>query len=436
MKKPSTTSKINRLKSYLRELEGFLKKGISKTDQRIHILIFKIKMLVQDLRRVYSVRQLKRIVGSLTLVFGAALFNHSEAQSFLPPVENPFGITSPGVISFHEFVDLDSDGDQDIIVSSGYGNITYYENTGSADNPDFSSAPVNNPFGLSASSELRFPTMVDFDNDGDFDLLQGGYYGMFYYTENVGTPTTPNFIPNSEVQNPFGLEPTYYYAFVDAADMDNDGDIDLLSGEYYGNFKYYENVGTPSSPAFSAPILNAFGLNIVNQLAFPEMADLDNDGDFDVLVGEYYGNFKYFQNTGSASSPVFSAAIQNPFGLGQQTYLAYPASVDMDDDGDMDLVITGYYGEFFYYENLLISNNIQELSQEITVYPNPVNDYVHIRSENNIEAIRVLDLSGKEVLSEIQLSSEIDVRHLESGSYIIEFTLESEQVLKKPFVKQ
>ncbi|HEB31457.1 MAG TPA: hypothetical protein ENI15_11385, partial [Spirochaetes bacterium] len=156
-------------------------------------------------------------------------------------------------------------------------------------------APVQNPFGLTNVLYLAAPTFADLDGDGDMDLLAGEYYGNFQYFENTGTAFAPAFA--APVENPFGLTNTYFYSFPAFADLDGDGDMDLLAGEYYGNFQYFENTGTAFAPAFAAPVQNDFGLTNVLYLAAPAFADLDGDGDMDLLAGEAYGNFQYFENT-------------------------------------------------------------------------------------------------------------------------------------------
>ena len=61
-------------------------------------------------------------------------------------------------------------------------------------------------------------------------------------------------------------------------------------------------------------------------------------------------------------------------------------SADLDDDGDMDLMVTDYYGEYTYYENLINSNNLDELSSKIGVFPNPAMD--EIQSRDNTQNLR------------------------------------------------
>ena len=146
--------------------------------------------------------------------------------------------------------------------------------------------PVENPFGLVSTYEIGLSRTADLDNDGDLDLLVGEYYGVMQYFENTGTASDPAFA--APQANPFGLDSTYYFALPAFADLDNDGDIDLIVGEYYGNLQYFENVGTASVPAFANPVQNPFGITIPDStLSAPDFADLDNDGDFDLLVGSY-----------------------------------------------------------------------------------------------------------------------------------------------------
>ena len=224
--------------------------------------------------------------------------------NFLAPVTNPFGLT--GNADAPDLADIDGDGDLDIFVSdfSTFGAIGYIENTGTASSPSF--APVvSNPFGLNPTFAAD-PTLADIDGDGDFDAFVGNKEGDTQYYENTGSATNPSFA--ALITNPFGLQAASssdeYLTSPTFADIDNDGDLDAFIGNQSGNIKYYENTGSASSPNFATPVNNPFGLtNTAGFAANTAFADIDGDGDLDAFVGAEYGDITYFENTGSASSP-------------------------------------------------------------------------------------------------------------------------------------
>ncbi len=90
--------------------------------------------------------------------------------------------------------------------------------------------------------------LYDLDNDGDQDLVssQGGYMnGIIRFFLNIGTPEIPVFIYSSEIQTPYQL-----LGQASLADLDADGDGDMVVGRYFGNLVYYENMGTAQLPNF------------------------------------------------------------------------------------------------------------------------------------------------------------------------------------------
>ena len=89
--------------------------------------------------------------------------------------------------------------------------------------------------------------------------------------------------------------------------------------------QYFENTGSASNPQFAEAQTNPFGLLSNDLLAFPAFANLDGDGDIDLMVGGYYGTLKYFENTGSVSNPQFAEALSNPFGLVADSTFAFPS---------------------------------------------------------------------------------------------------------------
>lgn len=383
---------------------------------------------------------LKKTIGmgmaTATAVMSLSLANPrtAQAQSFDGPQVNPFGITfqPDSSVSIPTFADLDGDGDMDMLSGSYYGDFYYYENTGTATNPAFA-APVANPFGLSSSpnGDLCFPTFIDLDGDGDMDILLGAYYGSFYYYENNGTANAPAFA--APIQNPFGLSlpPSSYVAMPTAVDLDNDGDMDLLAlSGYYGNiFYYYENTGTANAPSFSTPIQNQFGIAPSTNgylLGFPDFADLDNDGDMDLLTCGYYATFNYYENNGSNNAPSFGTPETNPFGLFglPNTYAAIPTFVDIDNDGDMDIMAGSGYGYFTFYKNTTSTGIKSGEQAAYKIYPNPVLDNLHITGAPGLNLVNLYSIDGR-LLSSIRPKENatdvsVDFTKYPKGSYLLE----------------
>ncbi|AOW18317.1 hypothetical protein LPB03_13030 [Polaribacter vadi] len=277
--------------------------------------------------------------------------------TFEPQTLNPNGLTSIGIFSNANFADLDNDGDLDLL-SGGRGTSFYYfENTGSNLAPIYA-AVQNNPFGLTnltGGSDDSFPTFVDLDNDGDIDIFSGDGRGNFFYFENTGTSSAPQY--GTPVESPFGIvdisASTSYPTF---GDIDNDGDLDLLAGSTRNsggspNFYYYENSGTATSPQFSTGQTSPFGLNISVPLVRPNFGDLDADGDLDLIAGVQGGEFLYFENIGTAQNPRYAVSISNPFGFSGMNGFSTPAFIDYDFDGDLDIMTGGSGGNFRYYQN-------------------------------------------------------------------------------------
>jgi len=122
--------------------------------------------------------------------------------------------------------------------------------------------PVYNALGITTSTEYTSPAFIDIDNDGDQDLFIFEYPGVVHFFENTGTPAVPSYgVPQSD---PFGLSLDVNTLRIEFADLDNDGDFDLMGGEYYGDHSFYENTGTASMPSFVTQQINPFGLVAVN----------------------------------------------------------------------------------------------------------------------------------------------------------------------------
>ena len=280
--------------------------------------------------------------------------------AFGNPVPDPFGMSYVGVLAQMAFGDMDGDGDMDALIGELYGDLYYFQNTGTAAAPAFAT-PVANPFSITATgSYAAKPAIADMDGDGDLDILIGTLYGDVLYYQNTGTASSPQF--GASQVNPFGISAAYYYASPSLTDMDNDGDFDLFLGLvvslYGGEMRYYENIGTATAPDFGTYLLSA---NLNSYISYNGLTtgDLDNDGDLDIIHGDgdgysYTASVSFIENTGTAASPTFGTPVPSPFGMnfGDNIILNPQIAVaDMDSDGDMDFMLGDFLGELRYYKN-------------------------------------------------------------------------------------
>ena len=205
-------------------------------------------------------------------------------------------------------------------------------------------------YGIDVGSE-SIPALADLDGDGDLDLLIGskidpedGSTGRVHRFENVGTATRPSF----RERDPLPISGHYHYA-PEAGDLDGDGILDLLVGTWNDDVLHYRNAGTARDPRWALegdPIVElSRGSNTT-----PALGDIDGDGDLDLFIGESSGTMNFYRNEGSPMSPAFTLVSDEWEGIdvGRRSH---PALVDLDGDGDLDLVIGNEDGELRVWRN-------------------------------------------------------------------------------------
>ncbi|MEM8488817.1 MAG: VCBS repeat-containing protein, partial [Bacteroidota bacterium] len=138
-------------------------------------------------------------------------------------------------------VDLDGDDDLDVIAGEANGTLNFYQNTGSTSAPVFAT-PIENWQGIDAGRR-SVPVFLDIDADGDQDLVVGtDQDGVLLYT-NTGSADAPAFTLAEDV---FGLSDVRRITPA-LADLDADNDFDLVIGSLTGGLQYFENQTVPAN---------------------------------------------------------------------------------------------------------------------------------------------------------------------------------------------
>ena len=224
---------------------------------------------------------------------------------------------------------------------------------------------------------------VDYDGDNNLDLVvgiedwsfygwddawnhdgewtNGRLHGFVILFHNEGTTDKPQYTEPQKLFADGKPIDTYGCPSPNFVDFDDDGDLDLVCGEFIDGFTYFKNVGTRMAPQYAAgqrlytPTGDLLRMDL--QMIVPVAFDWDGDGDTDLIVGDEDGRVALVENSGKLTSddiPVF----QSPRYFQQEAdtlkcgALATPVGYDWDGDGDMDILSGNTAGYVEFFENL------------------------------------------------------------------------------------
>ncbi len=237
-----------------------------------------------------------------------------------------FGCPSPN------FTDFDADGDLDLLCGEFLDGFTYFENAGTRTDPRYRAGRrVRTADGRPLRMDLQMivPVAFDWDRDGDPDLIVGDEDGRVAFVENTGrldadrTPVfaAPRYFRQQADTLKCGALATPY-----PVDWDGDGDQDILAGNTAGYIEWFENLSGPgvALPRWAAPRRLEAGGGVFRVMAGPNgsiqgpaeakwgyttfsVADWDRDGLPDIVLNSIRGRVEWLRNLGPRSAPRLDA---------------------------------------------------------------------------------------------------------------------------------
>ncbi len=412
------------------------------------------------------------------------------------------------------YIDLNNDAKKDMIVSpnnanlsENFKNVWYYKNV-SVDDTVIFDFETDSQFvsDMIDVGDQALPVFFDYNYDGLQDLfigdkgyyLSGDYIGKIALYENTGTAGEPAFtlitrdFENISIYGFKSLCPAF-------ADLDNDGDADMLIGEEEGAVHFFKNIAPASGPAeFILAAANYQGID-PGQNSTPEFVDINADGLVDLIIGEKNGNLNYYENTGTAEEPIFT--LQNEFwgnvdvrktgvltghsvpefirndagdyelyvGCEEGTIYKYIPTADFTgaftkitsafneiDEGSFSIVrfsditgdgvnemITGNErgGVTLYRDETTVGVNDTFVNEQISVYPDPAQDQITVEYPglHKMDHALICDITGR-IIQTMHLTGldmyTFQLQDLENGMYFLRCTSNSSnRIFTAKFIK-
>lgn len=373
----------------------------------------------------------------------------SDANILRENIDGPEGLN---------YGDFDNDGDLDIIAGSFFDkNLFWYENNG---NQEFLTSHL-------IAENISYPKSTavgDIDGDGFLDIVTALIFDdkiVWYANDGVGNFSIENIVLSStddpvqirvvdldqdddldviaaieddgviisllnDGEGNFNVQNTLNDDVPNAVnvnfeDIDGDNDIDVFYTSFIPGVLYWnKNDGTGN---LGSPIqVNG----MYNSPLYIEASDMNNDNLVDLIIAEF-DKIRILNNDGEESF-VENTVVDNSL-----IQCRFVTPVDIDSDGDQDLV-ANINGQLVFYKNsIMTSITSNKPNVDLDIFPNPATDMLRIKTQIGFYTYTITDSNGKIILNN-QKSDLIDISNLSKGIYFCSFRT-GEFVLIKRFVK-
>ncbi len=363
-------------------------------------------------------------------------------------------------VDYPGLVDVDHDGDLDILTFSVLGTFVYWyknysmENYNVPDSLDFkladkcwgkfaesentNSVILNQycPYSKSASKPLGYEKSplkhtgstllpIDLNNDSLYDLILGD---VDYFTLNAlingGTPDSAHMISQDTMFPSYNQHVDIItFPVINYIDIDNDGVKELVTAPFEGAYYkpensncvwMYDNSGTNNLPNFSLNTRSFIQGEMIDvgDAAHPVLVDVNGDGLEDMIVANYgyvdssyldtnwyilhtfkISHLSYFKNIGSPGHPTYELVDTNWANLDTLERISLsPTFGDLDNDGDMDMILGCDQGDLFYCMNTAGAGNTISFSGAVPHYQNIT------VGDDNFSTPQLIDIDGDTLL--------------------------------------
>ncbi len=274
---------------------------------------------------------------SLGLFYGPVKSFTTSSTSLFEKVTSSFAGINYGTWTWTQpnFTDMDGDGLLDLLMEKD-SRLLYYEQT-EVNSGSFTL--VKGDLLGEYYSGLQIVAFADLDGDGLLDLLAGCSDENIRHFEQSELNSTTFVLVNEQFS---GIQMEKYdYSNLQLTDIDRDGLLDLIIGEYHGDNVIYEQ-----SAKYS------YDFNVIDHMpdgiSLPACADINGDGMLDVFSGTYQGNIEHFAQ--SAPNAYDFYLVNETFQNIDLSYFSTCAFTDIDGDGKLDLITSEQDGNASRWE--------------------------------------------------------------------------------------
>lgn len=324
-----------------------------------------------------------------------------------------------------------------------------FENTGSPQSSAFELVDEDY-LGLSAfNSYTNFaPTFGDLDGDGDKDILVGEVLGRLFYAENIaGAGNEMAFGP---WQYEYMAIDVGSLSVPQIIDLDRDGLPDLVIGERTGNINFFKNMGTADNPMFNpepeeAPNLLALGgINTAvpgSISGYSAPLVIDQEGTYLLVTGTEAGQLEVYNGIEGNLTGTFNRDTER-MGDVRVGIRTRPAIADIDNDGKLEMVVGNERGGLNAFQTNLWLDSTSPVSEsdwmnQLKVFPNPARELLYIQLEQEVQvSFELISAAGQVVAAQQSQGAtvQLSLQGIPAGVYFLQVTAAGQRAVRKVVV--